>query len=94
MAAKNQQSRVFKYFTKRLLAEANQLAIKRGYPNALREDFVTQLPVGLKLPIMQHITMEDSYHRLVIAVGINPGDVAMIDCDFEVYMQLPSVLVD
>lgn len=82
-----------RYFTKSQLARANHLAIKRGYSHALREDFVASLDDGLKFPIVHTEMRDEACIRVVIGVGEGESDIAMIDCDGEVWRQLSVMAI-
>lgn len=81
---------LIKFFTQRLLKRANNLAIKRGYSKTLQRDLVGQIPKKLKLPIVCEVMRDENCCQVVIALGCGPGDVAMFDCDIELYGQLPT----
>jgi hypothetical protein len=85
------------YFTKKLLAKANAIAIKRGYNRALMDDFVDGLSDKLKYPVCYHIVHRhkrgeacEPHIRVFIATD-DEGSTVALDCELNLFQTLPAV---
>ncbi len=91
-------TQTIRYFTKKLLAKANAVAVKRGYNRALRDEFISKLPDTLKFPVIHYSEhghkggMEcESHVRVLVAVGNREKDIIFLDCDWGLFYALPVV---
>jgi hypothetical protein len=85
-----------RYFTKKLLAKANAVAVKRGYNRALRDEFISKLPDTVKFPIVSDAVHShkggrkcEQHVRVSIAYGIGEGEIVVLDCDWNLFHKLP-----
>ena len=90
-------SQTIRFFTKKMLAKMNTVAVKRGYNRAFKDDFVSSLPDSQKFPVIFHFVHShkkgvecEPHVRVVIAFGAN-GDKDCLDCDWKLFYDLPTV---
>jgi hypothetical protein len=90
-------SQIVRFFTKKLLAKANAIAVKRGYNRALSDGFVLQLPDTLKFPIIHHESHShkngsscEPHVRACFAYVDDEKEIATLDCDWNLFYALPS----
>ena len=83
------------YFTKALLAEANEIAIRRGYNRACDPGFIKLLPETLTMPIVSSMTHQHRHgepcppHKRVLFMFHPDCPSGAIDCDMDLYKCLP-----
>jgi hypothetical protein len=90
-------SKTVRYFTKKHLIKANNIAIKRGYNRYLSKDFLDGLPDEFKYPLSFHFTHEHKAgkpcerHIRTGFVYDADGNKGVIDCDWNLFYSLPTV---
>jgi len=88
-------TRRIRYFTKELLIEANEMALKTGRNRTLHTERLRDLPAGLRFSVGFTLMHGDYEMRVQIAIGPDENHLQMcwLDIPFELYNDLPEIEV-